>query len=102
MQVLSWFDNRSLIACDFLLATIFAVVFFGMRRGYPTLRGIGSIAISFLLGVPGTILIVSRGNIPYFLSVMVANAFVFGSFVFLYRGVLRFIGSRKSAVLPSL
>jgi diguanylate cyclase (GGDEF)-like protein len=101
MQVLSWFDNRTLIACDFLLATIFAVVFFGMRRGYPTLRGIGSIAISFLLGVPGTILIVSRGNIPYFLSVMVANAFVFGSFVFLYRGVLRFIGSRKSATLPS-
>jgi len=100
MQFLSWFDNGTLMACDFMLATIFAVVFFSMRRGYPTLRGIGSIAISFLLGIPGTILIVSRGDIPYFLSVMVANAFVFGSFVFLYHGVLRFIGSRKSAVLP--
>ena len=102
MYVLSWFDNRTLIACDFMLALAFAVVFFFMKRSYPNLRGINTIAISFLLGVPGTILLASRGAIPNFISVTVANCFVFGSFIFLYRGILRFIGSRRTAVVPIL
>ena len=102
MQVLSWFDNRTLIACDFMLAVAFAVVFFTMKRSYPNLRGINTIAISFLLGVPGTFLIASRGSIPEFLSVTVAHCFVFGSFVFLYRGILRFLGSRRSILIPSV
>jgi diguanylate cyclase (GGDEF)-like protein len=102
MQVLSWFDNRTLIACDFMLAVAFAVVFFSMKRSYPNLRGINTIGISFLLGVPGTFLIVSRGSIPDFLSVTVAHCFVFGSFVFLYRGILRFLGSRRSILIPSV
>jgi diguanylate cyclase (GGDEF)-like protein len=102
MQVLSWFDNRTLIACDFMLAVAFAVVFFSMKRSYPNLRGINTIAISFLLGVPGTFLIASRGNIPDFLSVTVAHSFVFGSFVFLYRGILRFLGSRRSVLIPAV
>jgi diguanylate cyclase (GGDEF)-like protein len=102
MHVLSWFDNRTLIACDLMLALAFAVVFFSMKRSYPSLRGINTIAISFLLGVPGTFLLASRGSIPYFLSVTVAHCFVFGSFVFLYRGILRFIGSRRTILLPCI
>ncbi|HEX9201847.1 MAG TPA: GGDEF domain-containing protein [Acidobacteriaceae bacterium] len=100
MYVLSWLDNRTLIACDFMLSVAFAVVFFGMKRTYPNLRGINTIAISFLLGVPGTFLIASRGSIPIFLSVTVANCFVFGAFIFLYRGILRFLGSRRTAFIP--
>jgi diguanylate cyclase (GGDEF)-like protein len=100
MYVLSWFDNRTLIACDFLLAIIFATVFFCMKRVYPALRGVEFVAMSFLLGVPGTVLIASRGNISYFVSVTVANAFIFGSFVLLYRGVCRFIGSRRGSLIP--
>ena len=102
MHVLSWFDNRTLIACDFLLAIAFAIVFFGMKRSYPNLRGINTIAVSFLLGVPGTFLLASRGSIPYFLSITVAHCFVFGSFVFLYRGILRFLGSRRTVLIPCL
>ena len=101
MHVFSWLDNRTLIACDFMLAIAFAIVFFGMKRTYPILRGINTIAISFLLGVPGTFLLAARArSIPLFLSVAVANCFIFGSFVFLYRGILRFIGSRRTAVIP--
>ncbi|HWB33069.1 MAG TPA: GGDEF domain-containing protein [Acidobacteriaceae bacterium] len=100
MHVLSWFDNRTLIACDFIVSLAFALVFFGMKRSYPSLRGINTIAISFLLGVPATGLLASRGSMPYFASVTIANCFLFGSFVFLYRGILRFIGSRRSAFLP--
>jgi diguanylate cyclase (GGDEF)-like protein len=100
MYAFSWLDNRTLIACDLMLATAFAIVFFGMKRSYPNLRGINTIAISFLLFIPGTFLVISRGSIPYFISVTVANCFVFGSFVFLYRGILRFIGSRRTALIP--
>jgi diguanylate cyclase (GGDEF)-like protein len=85
-----------------MLSATFAFLFFGMKRTYPNLRGINTIAISFLFFVPGTLLIVSRGLIPNFVSVSVANCFVFGSFVFLYRGILRFIGSRRSAIVPVL
>jgi len=100
MHVLAWFDNRTLIACDFLLAAIFAAVFFCMKRVHPALRGVESIAMSFLLGIPGTLLIASRGSVSYFVSVTVANAFIFGSFLFLYRGVFRFIGSRRANFVP--
>jgi diguanylate cyclase (GGDEF)-like protein len=100
MHVLEWFDNRTLIACDFIVSVAFALVFFGMKRSYPSLRGINTVAISFLLGVPATFLLASRGSVPHFVSVTIANCFLFGAFVFLYRGILRFIGSRRSAVLP--
>jgi diguanylate cyclase (GGDEF)-like protein len=102
MDLLSWFDNRTLISCDFLLAAAFAIVFFGMKKAYPNLRGINTIAISFLLGVPGSFLIASRGSIPNFLSVVIAQGFVLGSFLFLYRGILRFLGSRKTILLPCI
>ncbi|HEY5056931.1 MAG TPA: GGDEF domain-containing protein [Acidobacteriaceae bacterium] len=71
-----------------------------MKRSYPSLRGINTIAISFLLGIPATFLLAARGSVPHFVSVTVANCFLFGAFVFLYRGILRFIGSRRSATLP--
>jgi diguanylate cyclase (GGDEF)-like protein len=100
MYVFSWLDNRTLIACDFMLAVSFAVVFFCLKRTYPILRGINTIGISFLLGVPGTFLLASRGYIPFFLSVTVANGFIFGSFIFLYRGILRFLGSRRTSLVP--
>jgi len=102
MYVLSWLDNRTLIACDLMLALAFAIVFFSMKRAYPILRGINTIAISFLLGIPGTFLLAARGLIPYFLSVTIANCFIFGSFIFLYRGILRFLGSRRTALLPAV
>ena len=100
MYLLSSLDNRTLIACDFMLAVAFAIVFFSLKRTYPILRGINTIGISFLLGVPGTFLLASRGYIPFFLSVTVANSFIFGSFIFLYRGILRFLGSRRTSLVP--
>ena len=100
MSLFSWFDNRTLIACEFLLASLFTVVFFGLKRLYPNLRGVNTVALSFLFGVPSTALIASRGSISYFVSVTVGNAFVFGSFIFLYRGILRFIGSRRDSPVP--
>ncbi|HEV2618462.1 MAG TPA: GGDEF domain-containing protein, partial [Acidobacteriaceae bacterium] len=100
MHVFSWLDGGTLIACDFMLAIAFALVFFGMRRSYPNLRGMNSIGISFLVFVFGIFLAVSATPIPWFVSGGVAIGCIFTSFVFLYRGVLRFIGSRRTAALP--
>jgi diguanylate cyclase (GGDEF)-like protein len=101
MHELSWFDDRTLVACDSMLAIAFAIVFFGMRRASANLRGINSIAISFILFVPGMLLIVAtRNSSPGSPSIALANCCLFTSFVFLYRGILRFIGSRRTSFLP--
>ena len=102
MHVFSWFDNRTLIACDFMLAVAFAIVFFAMKRSHPNLRGINTIGVSFLLAIPGTVLIASRGWLPPFISITIAHWFVLASFIFLYRGILRFIGSRRTSLFPIL
>ena len=100
MHVFSMLDSRTLLACDFILATAFSIVFFAMKRTYPALRGIKTIAISFLLGIPGSCLLASWGVMPRVVTITFAYWFVFASFIFLYRGILRFIGSRRTIVLP--
>jgi diguanylate cyclase (GGDEF)-like protein len=102
MYVLSWLDNRTLIACDFMLSMAFAIVFFGMKRTHPSLRGFNTIAVGFLLAIAGTFLTAEKGSTSSFLSVTIANCFVFGSFVLLYRGILRFLGSRRTALIPCI
>jgi diguanylate cyclase (GGDEF)-like protein len=100
MHVFSTLDNRTLLACDFILGIAFSIVLFAMKRSYPALRGINTIAISFLLGIPGCFLLASWGLMPRVFTVTVAYCFVFASFIFLYRGILRFIGSRRTMVFP--
>jgi diguanylate cyclase (GGDEF)-like protein len=91
----SWFDNRTLFSCQLLLAFVFAVLFFSMRRTNPNLRGIGTIALSFLFGVIGILLLFLRGSVPNLLSMTVANALVLISFTLQYRATLRFLGIRR-------
>lgn len=100
MHVFSTLDSRTLFACDFIVATAFSIVFFAMKRSYPALRGMNTIAISFLLGVPGAGLLGAWGIVPRPITATAAYCFVFASFVFLYRGILRFIGSRRTIVFP--
>ena len=77
MHLLSWFDNRTLFSCQFILVVVFAVLFLGMRRSYPNFRGIGSVALAFVLGVPGITLLVLRSIAPDLLSISVANLLLF-------------------------
>lgn len=100
MHVFSTLDSRTLLACDFVVAAAFSLVFFSMKRSYPALRGINTIAISFLLGIPGAFLLASWGVTPRLVTVTAAYCFMFASFIFLYRGILRFIGSRRTIALP--
>ena len=100
MHVFATLDGRTLLACDFITSVAFSIVFFAMKRTYPALRGIKTIAISFLLGIPGAFLLASWGLMPRVLTITVAYCFMFASFIFLYRGILRFIGSRRTIVVP--
>jgi diguanylate cyclase (GGDEF)-like protein len=95
MTFLSWFDNRTLFSCQLLLASVFSVVFLGVRRANPELRGIGSIVLSFLVGVPGILLLFLRGAIPDFLSMTVANTLVLASFTLQYHAIIRFFGVKR-------
>jgi diguanylate cyclase (GGDEF)-like protein len=94
MHLLSWVDNRTLIVCQCIMAAVFSLVLFCIWRLYPQLRGVGSIAIGFSLGIPTAVLFALRGHIPNFFSIVVANCLIFLLYVFLYRGLLLFCQSR--------
>jgi diguanylate cyclase (GGDEF)-like protein len=96
MSLLSWFDNRTLLSCQFLLACVFSVVFFGIRRTNPKVHGIGFIVLSFVVGVPGILLLFLRGAIPDLLSMTVANSLVLASYTLQFLAVTRFLGVRRS------
>lgn len=95
MSFLSWFDNRTLFSCQFILATIFSILFLSMRRAYPTFRGIGSVALSLLLAVPGVLLFYMRGFVPDLLSTAIAGLVILSSFALFYRGVIQFLGDNQ-------
>jgi len=94
MSLLSWFDNRTLYGCQCMLAVMFAIVFLWMGRVYPSVRGIRSMACAFMVGIPCTFLLLSRGHISDFLSVVVADLLSAVCFILLYDGIVRFLGGR--------
>jgi len=94
MSLLSWFDNRTLYACQCMLAVMFAVLFLWMGRAFPSVRGIRSVAGAFLVGIPCTFLLAARGHIPDLYSVALANLLAAGCFILLYNGIVRFVGGR--------
>jgi diguanylate cyclase (GGDEF)-like protein len=94
MSLLSWFDNRTLYGCQCMLAVMFAIVFLWMGRVYPSVRGIRSMACAFLVGIPCTFLLLSRGHISDFLSVVVADLLSAVCFILLYDGIVRYVGRR--------
>jgi hypothetical protein len=55
---LSWMDNRTLFACQTLLAVVYAAAFLGMRRMNRHLPGTGFFALGFFSGFLGCILTV--------------------------------------------
>jgi diguanylate cyclase (GGDEF)-like protein len=94
MSLLPLFDNRTLHLCQMLVATAFALVFFGVHRTHPGLRGVRTVAFSFLLGAPAAFLLSSRDLLPYSAVLLfVAICFAFGAFTLLYNGILHFLGS---------
>jgi len=86
-------DNRTMLVCQLMVTAVYAVTFFGLGRLHPNLRGIKAITLGFATGFVACLLLAMRGDIPTFLSVVVANALGFSAYALFYRGVLIFYGS---------
>ncbi len=96
---LSWIDNRTLFACQTLLTAVYAIVFFSMWRMHRHLPGTGSFALGFFSGFLGCVLIVIRGSLPNFVSIVVTHFLLFSAFVLFYRGILLFFRSPRTTRL---
>jgi diguanylate cyclase (GGDEF)-like protein len=95
VSALSILDSRNVLACQLLLAAVFAIVFLCMRRAYPQIRGLGSIAAGFLFSAPGVLLIALRGSISDFVSIVLANTLILCSYLYFYVGILRFLRPQR-------
>jgi diguanylate cyclase (GGDEF)-like protein/PAS domain S-box-containing protein len=58
-------------------------------------EGLGFWLINFVLQTLGLVLLVMRGIIPAWVSVLVSNAFILGGSIFVYSGLERFVGKRS-------
>jgi diguanylate cyclase (GGDEF)-like protein len=99
MALFPSFDNRTLLSCQLLLAIAFSVAFFGIRRAHADMRGVGSIAYGFLIGVPGVILLLTQGILNPLLSVIAANFLIAISLICFCNGIYNLIQSKRS-ILP--
>jgi diguanylate cyclase (GGDEF)-like protein len=95
VNALHWFDNRTILSLESLIAATFGIAIFAIHRTYPRIRGARHIASGFLLGVLATALLAARGLIPNLLSVVVANVFVYTGYLFIYLGLLRYFGIKN-------
>jgi diguanylate cyclase (GGDEF)-like protein len=95
-------DNRTLFACQTLLAMVYAIAFLGMRRMYRHLPGTGSFALGFFSGFLGCIVIIVRASIPNFAAVVVEHFLIFTAFVLFYRGILLFFHSPRTTRLITI
>lgn len=75
-----------------MLSVMFTVLFLCMGRAYPAVRGIRSFVCAFLLGIPCTFLLLSRGHIAPIFSVVLADLLSIACFLLFYNGILRFTG----------
>ncbi len=96
---LSWIDNRTILGCVIILTFTFALVFQGLRRMHPDMRGSQDFSLAYFFGLIGCLLLISRGSIPNVLSIVAGNTFLFLCFAFVYRGILNFFQKSRS-LLP--
>ncbi len=92
MHLLDFLDYKTLLLCECVLAIVFTVVFLGMKRVFPQVRGAYPAALSYALIVPGTIFLAMGGHISPVVSVLMANTLTLSSLIAMYEAVLQFTG----------
>lgn len=93
-HLLSWFDNRTLLVCQMLLVLLLATALFVLGRAAPGMRGVRWMALGYLLGVPGVLLIAARGVIPLPVSTIAGNGIALFSYYCSYLGIQLFFKDR--------
>lgn len=88
---IEWFDNRTLLACNVIVAVIFCVAMIGMRWVYPRLRGTSETAIAFTFAIPVGLLMASHSPSYRALTIVSAEVFILLFYLFCYLSVIRFL-----------
>jgi diguanylate cyclase (GGDEF)-like protein len=88
---IEWFDNRTLLACNVIVAVIFCIAMIGMRWGYPRLRGTSETAAAFIFAVPGPLLMASHDRSFHGLTVVSSEVFILLFYLFCYLSIIRFL-----------
>jgi len=94
MHIFMWLDHRTLLASQFPLAAVFAIVLFGIWRVYPHLRGTDTMALGYCLWVPSALLLAAQGSIPSFVSIIGANLLAICGYILVYRGIISFLQAK--------
>jgi len=81
-------DFRTLFFIIFLLPLLYSIGIFILARLWLNIKGINFISLALFMEASGFFLIVLRGMIPPFLSVLVANALLLSGAFFFYKGII--------------
>jgi diguanylate cyclase (GGDEF)-like protein len=93
-------DPRTIILLAGTMGALMAVVLYFLRRNFPpTIKGLTEWSAAAAIIFVATALIGTRGTIPLFFSVVVANLSLLGGLSLLYFGSQRFFGLRPSVRL---
>ena len=92
MHLLDFLDYKTLLASECVLGIVFTIVFAGLHRIFPQVRGANPVALSFALVVPETIFRAMGGNVAPVVSVLMANTLTISSLIAMYEGILQFTG----------
>ncbi|WP_213803960.1 GGDEF domain-containing protein [Granulicella sp. dw_53] len=98
MSPVSFLDNKTLLACLLMTASLSALGFARTWKTHPALRGAGSFSLAFLSGI-GTCLLFALGRhsspVTLFFSTVVADTLICCVSAFILSGIERFIGVQR-------
>jgi diguanylate cyclase (GGDEF)-like protein len=92
MHLTDFLDYKTLLASDCVLGIIFTIVFTGLNRIFPHVRGANPVALSFALVIPETIFRALGGHVAPVISVLMANTLTLSSLIAMYEAILQFTG----------
>ncbi|WP_407333621.1 diguanylate cyclase domain-containing protein [Enterovibrio sp. 27052020O] len=92
-------DNRTLLIVTALISIGSAVALISLWRSQSTRNGIGFWAVGMSCVALGSILISTRGSLPDFLSLVVANSLYVIGFQLIFRGIRIFVGRPPVLIL---
>ena len=92
MPMLGFLEYKTLLVGECVLAIVFAMVFLGINRIFPQVRGAFPIALSYALLVPETIFLALGGHVSPVISVLMANTLTLSSMIAMYEGIVGFTG----------
>jgi diguanylate cyclase (GGDEF)-like protein len=94
-HISTWFDNRTLLACQAFSTALFGCGLLGMHLWYPRIPGVRTMATAFLIGCPASILIAMQGVIHPIFSMALGNACIYLSYLLMYRGLTQYFRDRS-------